>query len=412
MTQMPNPSLDAPSADVASAKAESAPLTRSRARWLWWLSLLLALAAFVASVAALRGRDAASEQPASDVPHVEDGKIVYSQSFKERVHLETAEVLDAPLTPVVAAVGTVTFDPRHVARVGTRLRGVVRAVRAFEGSQVKRGQTLALIDSPELAEAEAQVSMLRARANAAQNQTARQEALATHNLTTAREVERASAEEQSYESMLLAAQQKVSALAGGNIKKVNSLGLHTLVAPLDGTVVERQVTQGELVDGNEVAFVVAQLDHLWVELDVYERSLAAVRAGDAVTIQPLSHDSVVIEGRVAHVSSVIDERTRSAAVRVEVDNKEQLLRVGQTVDAKIRTAHATQQARAVIPAEAITFVDGKPTVFVVSGPSSVVPTSVELGKSDGKNRQILEGLAPGQRVVTRGVFELKSELFR
>jgi cobalt-zinc-cadmium efflux system membrane fusion protein len=99
-------------------------------------------------------------------------------------------------------------------------------------------------------------------------------------------------------------------------------------------------------------------------------------------------------------------------VRIEVDNSKHLLRPGQAVDAKIRASGATQQTATVVPAEAVTYVDGRPTVFVTVGPLSVLPTSVELGRSDGKQRQILAGLTPGQHVITHGVFELKSELFR
>src|SRR5262249_53913705 len=159
---------------------------------------------------------------------------------------------------------------------------------------------------------------------------------------TDRAAEQAHAEQLSYGSMLRAAKQKVAALAGGPIAS-KTLGVHTLTAPLEGSVVERHITQGELVTGDTVAFVVAQLDHLWVELDVFERHLDAIAVGDAVTLHALSGTHHEIQGRVAHVGAVVDRTTRSARVRVEVDNRERHLRPGQAVEAKIsgsRAAHS------------------------------------------------------------------------
>lgn len=345
-----------------------------------------------------------------DIPRVEDRQIVFSQSFADRIQLATAEVRSAPLTPVVSAVGMVTFDPKYVARVGTRLRGLVRKVHHYEGDQVKIGEVLAEIDSPELGDAQAQVVMLAAQAKTAARDAEREQALADKNLTTAREAEIAATEKSSYESMLRAAQQKVSALAGGSTPK--ALGVHTITSPLNGTVVERHLTQGELVAGDHVGFLVANLNHLWVELDVFERNLASIRIGDEVEVRALSGSSPEIKGRVAQVGAVIDPATRSAAVRIEVDNSDGHLRPGQAVDAKIQASNAAHTTANLIPSEAVTFVDGEPTVFVSTGPLSVKPTIVELGDGNGAERQILRGLQPGEKVVVQGVFELKSELFR
>jgi cobalt-zinc-cadmium efflux system membrane fusion protein len=351
--------------------------------------------------------------PIIDTPHVEGKRIVFSERFAAKIGLKTVEIKDASLVPTVSVIGEVTFNPQYVAQVGTRLRGLVRDVFRFEGTHVKQGELLAQIDSPELGEAQAAVSTLKAQTIAAKQNAKRELDLAEKRLTTQKESEEAIATENAYSAMLAAAQQKVAALAGRySDSNRQNLGLHQLVSPLEGTIVERNIAKGQLVDGSHTAFLIANLDYLWVELSVFERSLPAIREGDNVELRPLGYTGPPIQGRVAQIGQSLDEHTRSAAVRVQVDNKDRRLRPGQAIDATIHTSGTAIESGIVVAPTAVTFVDGKPTVFVADSPNSVVPTEVTLGVSSGQGQQILKGLKPGQFVVTDGAFELKSELYR
>jgi cobalt-zinc-cadmium efflux system membrane fusion protein len=358
-------------------------------------------------------RQAQKVAPTSDIPHVEGRRIVFSERFAKRFGLRTGDVRRAKMTPTVSVVGTVTFDPEHVSRIGTRLRGLVRDVRHYEGDTVKRGTLLAEIDSPELGEAQASVTTLRAQAEAARRNSIREKDLADQRLTTLKESEEADANKNMYTAMLAAARQKVAALAGKYSEtNARALGVHELYAPLDGTIVERNVSKGQLVEGNHTAFVVADLDHLWVELAVFERNLPNIRERDEVELRPLGNTGMPLRGHVAHVGHVLDPDTRSAKVRVTVDNKNRLLRPGQAVDAIIHIASASVNEGLLVPQSAISFVDGNPTVFVAENASSVVAVEVTLGASDGREQLVESGLDAGQKVVVDGTFELKSELFR
>jgi cobalt-zinc-cadmium efflux system membrane fusion protein len=181
---------------------------------------------------------------------------------------------------------------------------------------------------------------------------------------------------------------------------------------MDGTVLERNVAPGQSVLEHLTAFRIANLDHLWVELRVFERSVRRIRQGDAVELQPFGNTADIISGRVAHVGALIDPATRSADVRVEVENRDRKLRAGEAVKAIIRASGEAIEGATLVPSKAITFIDGKPAVFVVDSPVSVRRVSVELGDADGTQQQVLAGLSPGQEVITTGVFDLKSELFR
>jgi membrane fusion protein, heavy metal efflux system len=403
------PTVSAP--PVTAAQASSTP---SKRRWIM-LGIGVAVLGVGAVVWQTRGSSSAqASAPAevSDTPRVEGERILFSRTFAERAKLKFAPVSRAMLVPIVNAVGTVSFNPEHVAAVGTRLKGLVSRVTKFEGDTVESGTMLAMIESAELGEAQAAVSMLEAEKRAADVNLDREKTLSQKNLTTQREAEVAGVEAERYQLLLGAARQKVAALSGGVGSRPGKLGSHELRSPLKGTIVERNIAPGQSVEGQLVAFRIADLDHLWVELDVFERNLSKMRVGDRVELSPLAAQTENFEGRVAHVGAVIDTETRSAPVRVEVDNRDRRLRVGQAVNARIHAAISGEQQSTLVPSGAITFVDGKPTVFVKTGENAVRVVKLETGTTNGHETEAISGLNPGDEVVSEGVFALKSELFR
>src|SRR6187399_3313910 len=282
----------------------------SRLRWLVAAVPLLTLggAATLLALKDAEGSAAAATRP-PDVPRVEGGSIVYSAAFAERAGIRLAPATQAKLVPVITAVGTIDFNPEHVAAVGARLKGLVTRVTKFEGDSVDSGTVLAVIESAELGEAQASVSTLEAEKLAADRNLERENALADKKLSTAREAE-----------------------VGGTGSRARRLGSHELRSPLKGTVVARNVAPGQAVEGEIVAFRIANLEHLWVEIDVFEKNLGVLALGDRVELSPLAAPSEAFEGRVARISSVIDTNTRSAPVRVELENKDRKLRAGQAVN--------------------------------------------------------------------------------
>jgi cobalt-zinc-cadmium efflux system membrane fusion protein len=402
---------DTSHAAPSSKRSHAAPAKATK-HWGVFAITCGVMAGLVALVARPKPEDAAG--PPVDAPRVEGRAVVLPNAHVDRLGIETVVVREAPLTPIIKVVGTVTFDPEYVAAVGTRLRGLVRSVARFEGDHVKKGELLADIDSPELGSAQASVLMFRAQLKAAELNHAREKDLESRGLTTAREVEESAATLEEYRAKLLAAEQQVSALGGAPVREGQTgvIGVHQLRSPMEGTVVERHVAAGQSVEGHLTAFRLADLHHLWVELAVFERSLQSTRKGDKVELRPLSDHSATIIGQVAYVGDQIDPTTRTAAVRVEIDNRERKLRPGQAVTAKIHSAVGASGKVAQVPHAAITYVDGKPTVFVLTGENRFTATPVEVGDSDGEDRQIIAGLKVGEKVVVGGVFQLKSELFR
>lgn len=342
------------------------------------------------------------------VPTVEGSSVVVPKIFQERAGIKTAPVAVGEIVPRVEAVGSVAFDPFGYAAIGTRVRGVVRRVLRREGDSVQRGDALAEIDSAEIGQAQADIRIAEAKVEGAQIHTRREEDLLKRNLTTAREFEMARTELKESEALLAAARQRARAYGGSTA----GMGVYVLRAPIAGQVVSVDVSVGQSVESNHTGLRVADLSRLWVQLHVFERELDTIHAGDPVDITPASAGNAPpIVGRVQHVSAVIAPDTRTAEVRIEVDNKDRALRVGQSVRAAMK---AQGRAKSVlrVPLTAVVYVDGKPTVFVKEAEEKFAPRPVASGDADASNVEIKEGLTAGEVIAVEGVFALKSELFR
>lgn len=381
--------------------------SRSRLPYLVFGVLLIAGASGIAAY--VHGRSSAKPERATsvrDVPRLEGDAVVFSAAYRERAGLSFTKAERTPFKPTVRVVGTVAFNPSYVAAIGTRLRGTVRRTFKYEGDRVTANEALAEVESAELGEAQASVAQSEAAAHAAEMQAKRERDLLEKSLTTAREAEIAQTDLATQRAALQAAQQRVKAFGGGA-----GFGVYVLRSPIAGHVVERNISPGQSVDGTIVGYKVADLTHLWIELSVFERDLGAVHVGDEVDVSPLADLTVKMPGKVAHVGEVIDPVSRSTHVRIAVDDPKVHLRPGQSVEATI-TGGSVEREALVIPHSAVVYIDGKATVFVEEAETRVRAVPVRLGASDGKRHEVVEGLTPGQRVASAGVFALKSELFR
>lgn len=372
---------------------------------------LLVLVAGGASAVALTRSSSSSTTGSTmedDVPRRVGNGIEVTPRFLKESGIETVPVTRGTLRPVVKVIGAASFAPTHVAAVGTRGPGVVKDVKHVEGDHVAKGDILAEVESPTLSQAEADLAIATAKRRAASLNNERESGLLERGLTTAREAEEARASLEEERALAEAATERVRALGGDH---QTAGGVSLLRAPLSGIVAERNVSAGQSVNPGFVAFRVGDLDELWVVLTVFERHIGLLRAGDPVEIRPLNDETQVIEGKIEHVGSVLDPGSRTADVRVIVPNEKLILRPGQAVNATIR-AGGPAHVSISVPESALTYVDGKPTVFVAETPTRFVAREVKVGIDGGDHIEIRHGLSEGEVVVSKSVLALKSELFR
>jgi cobalt-zinc-cadmium efflux system membrane fusion protein len=350
---------------------------------------------------------AAEPSAGNDAPILDGDLIRFSDAFAKRAGITTEAVAPAELSPFVTVGGTLTHDPRRKAAIGARIQGRVRRVFKYLGDEVKRGETLAEIESAELGRAEAAVLAARAKEKASEADMKREKHLAEQRVTSQRDAEFAQATYEAARAERVAAERAVEAL-GGTMD--HDFGLLLLRSPIAGRVVASTAALGQIVDPTETLFEVADLSSLWVELHVFERELSGVHRGNDVEITGAGTHKPII-GKVDHVGEIIDVETRTAPVRVVVANDKRELRAGQSVVARIDTNAVTQKTL-TIPRGALTRIDGKPMVFVARDKNTVEPRAVTTGPEDAERVAIHDGLRENERVVLGGMFALKSEIFR
>jgi cobalt-zinc-cadmium efflux system membrane fusion protein len=181
-------------------------------------------------------------------------------------------------------------------------------------------------------------------------------------------------------------------------------------APFAGTLIERHMTVGEVIDPSTRLFSIADLTRLWVIADVPEKDLPQVKKGQAVEVRVSSYPEEVFKGRITYVSDLIDPATRTVKVRTEVENRKGMLKPEMFANVLIVTG--IQQDALTVPAGAVQTEGEKKIVFVAKDESTFERREISLGiKADGYY-QVLEGLKKEEKVVTEGSFLLKAELHK
>jgi membrane fusion protein, heavy metal efflux system len=406
---------------TGSDGAEPRARRRTWAKSLGALTLAAAAGLGVQWVAA-EDRPPGPPGAAHDVPRFEDGVIHHSAAYAERIGLRVERAHERTLAPTTEVTGAVQRSPAHTAAVGALIFGRVRSVEVVVGQAVAAGQPLATLESAELGRAQAELAAARARTRLAAAEHRRKQQLVDEGIAAHRSVDVTGRELEAARAFLRASKQRVHAMLGQGLGQQAdqqadqggadaALGELVLRTPIAGEVIAANVVLGQPVETDEVAFEVADLRHLWLELAVFTNDLPLIAEGDDVLVQPHGDEETSVRGHVAHVGSAIDPVSRTATVRVEVDDMARALRVGQAVRARIVSRGAEVRALAV-PRHAVVLVDGAPTVFVSPAEGQVLPRTVALGVHGPEHVEVREGLRPGERVVVDGVFELKSELFR
>jgi cobalt-zinc-cadmium efflux system membrane fusion protein len=201
-----------------------------------------------------------------------------------------------------------------------------------------------------------------------------------------------------------------AALARSAGREHGQRSLIPLVAPFTGTLIERQVTEGQLVDPSSAPFRIADLRTVWALLDVPESAIAAVRRDQEVVVEAGRETRLTHTGRLVYIGDVVEEPTRTVKVRVEIPNAERHFKPGMFVTAQIATRQAGP-ATLMVPKDAVFVMDERLVVFV-EGEDGFRPRAVQVGPEAGGWVPVQKGLRAGEKVVTEGGFALKAQLVK
>lgn len=344
--------------------------------------------------------------------HDEDGIQLHDEQLKEH-GIEIATAGPGILHIDAEFPGEVVLNPESVCHVVPYMPGIVREVPKKLGDAVKAGEVIAILDSRELSELQSSYLVAKKRAELAETTFKREEALWKQRISSEKEYLEARQAFTEAEIEREAAEQKLQSL-GFDTYYLEELIFHDerpltyyeMVAPFDGMVIEKHITIGEAVSEETDAFVIADFSTVWVNLTIYQKELASLRVGQAVTIVGSEQNSSA-GGEISYISPIIDRETRTVTARIELDNPDLAWRPGMFVTGEI--AFDEVGVRVLIPRKAVFMMDDETIVFVPT-PEGFVTQPLTLGKMNATHVEVLSGLTAGQQYVVEGGFELKADM--
>lgn len=328
-------------------------------------------------------------------------------------HIRIVTVAESTFHKTVDANGVVDFDNDRSTAILAPISGPVSRILVDLGTRVRRGEALAEVESPDYATAVTTYRKTDAAARNARRLADLDKDLLAHSSISAREASQAESDAVGAESDRDAAKQALVALdldpaairsviAGRPVAHI----VGTIRAPISGTVVERQITPGTLLQaGTTPCFTVAELSRVWVMAQIFGSDLDLVGTGDPVTIST-GIGGKPLTGTVDNVGSVVDPDTRSVSVRVVVDNPQGLLKKQMYVRVTIQDSRNTRGL--LVPVSSILRDDENlPFVYVQERDGSFARRHVTPGYRAGDDTAIDSGLAPGERIVADGALFLQ-----
>jgi cobalt-zinc-cadmium efflux system membrane fusion protein len=371
---------------------------------------------------ALEGGRERPSASAAAAPGVE-GLLVLSAESVAYGGIETEPVTEREMAEAIEATGRLVLNEDRTIRVGAYVPGRVVEVLVQLGDRVVEGQSLAQVHSHEVHDAGA--NLVQARALLARKRTEaafakanleRAERLLAARALSAYERERIRVEEVSAREEVTHAEAELERarghieLLGLDEEHLDYEALVQIRAPRGGILLERHVTAGTSVNPGDPLFTLSDLGRLWVQVEVGEDRLPALRVGAPLTLTVAAYPGEPFAGRVLRLGEQVNPQTRRIEVRGEVDNRAGRLKPEMYVTAEI--ASGTRTHARTVPLAAIQEVDNASTIFVALGENRFQRRTVRTGRSQAGHVEILDGVATGERVVTKGSFLLKSELLK
>lgn len=397
--------------------------------------LVLALVWFVRST---QTRSAESSREAGEQEHEEKhdtSTVELPADAQKNAQLSILPAETRAVSEVIHATGSVGPDETRVAHVRAIARGRIQKVHVRLGDRVRRGQALAVYDNIELGELIGEYAVGLAALKKAQSEAEvtkrsmeRARSLVDLGAVAKAEYERRSGE---YASALSAIETQRAELARTE-EKLHRFGMDdddirsldkpgagerhreasqaSLRSPFAGVITAYDIAEGEMVETDKELFTIVDLSTVWVQANIFEKDIAAVRKGQPVKIHVDAYPDQTFTGTITYVGDFLDPKTRSAKVRCEVANSDYRLKLDMFATIELPSPKGREAV--MIPSSAIQLIDNKPVAFVKTGEVQFQRRDLQLGTRAEDWVEVKEGIRAGEPVVSAGSFTLKSVLLR
>jgi len=330
------------------------------------------------------------------------------------------------ITSQATLPGNLSLNSNKTAHITSFVHGQIAAISTDLGQKVRARQKLVTINSPDFGKAQADFLQTRAALNHSQQEYERAKMLSEENAIEEREYFRRKAE---YDKLSTEYGALGSALHSYGITheqideliaKCDSLEEMEykceiadtnlpILSPIGGTVIFRDAIMGAHIEPEKILFTVSDLGTLWAILDAYEKDIPYISKDSTVQILSPLYPDKKFPGKITYISETIDRKLRTVKIRVEVPNSEGLLKPNMYIQGDVKN-QAKEKNILTVPEEAIQNMDGEKIVFVMESRGVFAARHVHIGNKIGDRRIIQEGLDPGDYLVLKGAFTIKTEM--
>lgn len=307
----------------------------------------------------------------------------------------------------IELIGETEAVPDAIIDVPARISGRITSVSFVEGDSVKKGQKLATIDSPELAKLRSAYLVAKSKYNAAEQNLNRINSLVKMNLAAKQELIDAESNLKVIESEKISAEENLR--ANGLVIDNSASGVYHVFSPRSGLALSRNAIPGSIVLGNQILTTIAELSQLWFQAKIFENDLKYLSEGIPGKIILNAYPDSEFEGILEHIGEKVDPESRTVHARLVFKNKNRKAKIGLFGKAVLSV---NGRLGIHILEEAIQSYQNKKFVFVETKTNEFKWNEISTGiTTDGKT-EIISGINEGDRVVTKGAFELKAILFK
>jgi cobalt-zinc-cadmium efflux system membrane fusion protein len=351
-------------------------------------------------------------------PEAKKEQPVAQDEFTVTASQDLMSLVKTGAPPVSTLEGSLEVSARieanetRIARVSAPVAGRITDLDVVEGQNVKSGEVIAVITSTQLSEAQANYLRAQLARRQADRAVDRAKRLLAADVIGSAELQRREAELTQAVSDVNAARDQLLLLgmpeeALAELESTRTVkSISHVKATLEGTVLERPVTPGQVVQAAETICVLADLSSVWLIADVPEQAAGNVAVGKRLEAEIPSLPGFKINGRLSFVSSTVNRETRTVRIRMDVPNPQRKLKPAMLATVLVKDLPETHP---VIPNAAVVRENNEDCVFVQTGPNKFRLRPVKLKPGTEKEKILVDGLAPTEQIALTGAFHLNTE---
>jgi cobalt-zinc-cadmium efflux system membrane fusion protein len=371
-------------------------------------SALSLMCVFIISVMLAACKPAKNEEDKKVV--VDPYVVELTPVLQEKIKL--VKVGEAEIREVLRIPGSIQVDEQRIARIGAPVTGRVVDIDAVLGQSVKRGETLATLNSTELAQNQLVYIKALQQIDLHSKAVERARILLESDVISKAELQRRESELSGAQAELSAAndQLQVLGMSPQSIAKLSKSSqmrsISSVTSRITGTVINRQVNLGQVVQPADELFVVADLSRVWAVAEVPEREIDLIEKGQEVDIEIPALDTKPIKGKLIYIGDVVNPQTRTVTVRSELNNAKAAIKPDMLVSMLVQSKPTSKLS---VPVQAIVREEDKDHVFVQIAPNKYRLREVTVGDDYHGMVAIVNGIETGEVVVGEGAFHLNNE---